>query len=84
MDQNSDSLEQIFLSASTDGSDGPTDATGAFASMAILESAKKLGLDPEEFLDNNDSYHFFEKTGGLLKTGPTETNVCDLQVLLIR
>jgi hydroxypyruvate reductase len=84
MDQASDSLEQIFLSASTDGSDGPTDATGAFASMSILESAKKLNLDPEDFLDNNDSYHFFEKAGGLLKTGPTETNVCDLQVLLIR
>lgn len=84
MDQGSDSLEQIFLSASTDGSDGPTDATGAFATINILESAKKLGLDPEEFLENNDSYHFFEKAGGLFKTGPTETNVCDLQVLLIR
>jgi hydroxypyruvate reductase len=84
MDQTTDSLEQIFLSASTDGSDGPTDAAGAFASMKILESAKKLGLNPEEFLDNNDSYHFFDKAGGLLKTGPTETNVCDLQVLLIR
>ena len=84
MDQATDSLEQIFQSASTDGSDGPTDATGAFASMKILESAKKLGLNPEEFLDNNDSYHFFDKAGGLLKTGPTETNVCDLQVLLIR
>lgn len=84
MDQGSDSLEQIFLSASTDGSDGPTDATGAFATIKILESAKKLGLDPEEFLENNDSYHFFEKAGGLFKTGPTETNVCDLQVLLIR
>jgi len=83
MDQTRDSLDQIFLSASTDGSDGPTDATGAFASMKILESAKRLGLDPETFLDNNDSYHFFEKAGGLLKTGPTETNVCDLQVLLI-
>lgn len=83
MDQSPDSANQIFLSASTDGSDGPTDATGAFASMKILESAKTLGLDPEEFLDNNDSYHFFEKAGGLLKTGPTETNVCDLQVLLI-
>lgn len=84
MDQTTDSSEQIFLSASTDGSDGPTDATGAFASIKILESAKKLGLNPEEFLDNNDSYHFFAKTGGLLKTGATETNVCDLHVLLIK
>lgn len=77
------SLDQIFLSASTDGSDGPTDATGAFASMKILEAAKMKGLDPEEYLDRNDSYHFFENAGGLFKTGPTETNVCDLQVLLI-
>lgn len=83
IDQTSNSLEQIFLSASTDGSDGPTDATGAFASMKILEAARNLGLDPEEFLDNNDSYNFFKQTGGHLKTGPTETNVCDLQVLLI-
>ncbi len=83
IDQTSNSLEQIFLSASTDGSDGPTDATGAFASMKILESARNQGLDPEEYLDNNDSYNFFKATGGHLKTGPTETNVCDLQVLLI-
>jgi hydroxypyruvate reductase len=83
MDQPDHSLNQIFLSASTDGSDGPTDATGAFASMEILKSAQKLSLDPEAFLDNNDSYHFFEKAGGHLKTGTTETNVCDLQVLLI-
>lgn len=83
IDQTNNSLEQIFLSASTDGSDGPTDATGAFASMKILEAARNLGLDPEEYLDNNDSYNFFKATGGHLKTGPTETNVCDLQVLLI-
>lgn len=84
MDQSDDSLEQIFLSASTDGSDGPTDAAGAFASTEILESSKKLDLDPEAFLDDNDSYHFFEKVDGLFKTGPTETNVCDLQILLIK
>jgi glycerate 2-kinase len=83
IDQPSESLEQIFLSASTDGSDGPTDAAGAFGSMKILESARNLGLDPEEYLDNNDSFHFFEQTGGHFKTGPTETNVCDIQVLLI-
>lgn len=77
------SSEQLFLSASTDGSDGPTDATGAFASMKILESAKMLGLDPDDYLDRNDSYHFFKRAGGHFKTGPTETNVCDLQILLM-
>lgn len=83
IDQVNDSLEQIFLSASTDGSDGPTDAAGAFGSMKNLESARNLGIDPEEYLDNNDSYHYFEQTGSHFKTGPTETNVCDIQVLLI-
>ena len=78
-----DSSEQLFLSASTDGSDGPTDATGAFASMKILESANMLSLDPDDYLDRNDSYHFFARAGGHFKTGPTETNVCDLQILLM-
>lgn len=76
--------EQIFLSASTDGGDGPTDATGAFANAEILENAKKLKLDPEDYLERNDSYHFFKKAGGHLITGATGTNVCDLQVLIIR
>ena len=83
-DHPKDSMEQIFLSASTDGQDGATDASGAFATIDILNASKKLKLAPEEFLEDNDSYHFFEKTGGLLKTGSTETNVCDLQILLIK
>lgn len=76
--------ECIFLlSASTDGSDGPTDAAGAFASGEFLEKSRKLGLDPGAYLRRNDSYTFFEKIGGLLKTGPTNTNVCDLQIILV-
>ncbi len=74
----------MFLSASTDGGDGPTDAAGAFASSEILERARQLGLDPREYLDKNDSYSFFEAVGGHLKTGPTNTNVCDLQIVLMR
>ncbi|MBC7712208.1 MAG: DUF4147 domain-containing protein [Rhizobacter sp.] len=74
---------QMFLSASTDGGDGPTDAAGAFASVDILKSASTKGLDPLEFLEKNDSYHFFSQAGGHLKTGSTETNVCDLQILLL-
>jgi hydroxypyruvate reductase len=72
-----------FLSASTDGSDGPTDAAGAFASTDILERAKSAGLSLADSLRNNDSYHFFERIDGLFKTGPTMTNVCDLHILLV-
>lgn len=73
----------IFLSASTDGSDGPTDATGAFASTDILKRARDAGLSIRHFLAANDSYHFFAATGDLFKTGPTMTNVCDLHMVLI-
>ncbi|MGD9939618.1 MAG: glycerate kinase [Clostridia bacterium] len=72
-----------FLSGGTDGNDGPTDAAGAFADAALLASSRKAGLDPRKFLASNDSYHYFEHIHGLLKTGPTNTNVCDLQVALI-
>ncbi|MCP4108090.1 MAG: glycerate kinase [Desulfobacteraceae bacterium] len=72
-----------FLSASTDGNDGPTDAAGAFASNEILDSANTKNLSVNEYLKNNDSYNFFDKAGFLLKTGPTNTNVCDLQLMLI-
>lgn len=74
----------LFLSAGSDGNDGPTDAAGAFASLALAQKAKALGIDPKAYLADNDSYHFFEKTGGLLKTGSTGTNVCDMQILLLR
>ncbi len=72
-----------FLSASTDGNDGPTDAAGAFADKKILENAENRQLSLDQSLKNNDSYHFFEKLQGLLKTGPTNTNVCDIQIFLI-
>jgi len=72
-----------FLSASTDGSDGPTDAAGAFASAAVAAEAETAGLSIAAFLAANDSYHFFDTIGRLLRTGPTMTNVCDLQITLI-
>ncbi len=71
-----------FLAASTDGSDGPTDAAGAFATKAVWEEAERKKLSAADYLANNDSYRYFEKANGLLKTGPTGTNVCDLQILL--
>jgi len=73
----------FFLSAGTDGNDGPTDAAGAFASLEIYNRGKGLGLNCEKYITASDSYHYFEKTEGLLKTGPTGTNVCDIQVLLV-
>ncbi len=72
-----------FLSAATDGNDGPTDAAGAFASLQTVETARSGGLDIGKYLKDNDSYHFFESSGHLLKTGPTNTNVCDLQICLV-
>jgi hydroxypyruvate reductase len=71
------------LSAGTDGIDGPTDAAGAIADSGTLARAASLGLDASQFLDDNDSYRFFERLGALLKTGPTGTNVMDVRMLLI-
>ena len=73
----------VILSGGTDGSDGPTDAAGALADGTTLVRAKELGLDANVFLDNNDSYHFFQRLGDLLITGPTFTNVMDLHVVLV-
>lgn len=73
----------LFLSASTDGTDGPTDAAGAFADGSTLERARRLGMNPYEYLDTNDSYNFFKRIGDLFITGPTKTNVMDIQILLI-
>ncbi len=72
-----------FVSAATDGTDGPTDAAGAFASTGIADKASASGLNWSECLANNDSYHFFDSINELLRTGPTNTNVCDIQVALI-
>ena len=72
-----------LLSAGTDGNDGPTDAAGAFVSSAVLDAARAAGLRAGPFLARNDAYAFFDAVGGLLRTGPTNTNVCDLQVLLV-
>jgi hydroxypyruvate reductase len=79
-----DAERLLLLAASTDGGDGPTDAAGAFASAAILERALSVGLDADDYLGRNDSYSFFDRLGELLRTGPTNTNVCDLQILLVR
>jgi glycerate-2-kinase len=71
------------LAAGTDGTDGPTDAAGAFSDGSTWERARGMGLDPEAFLADNDSYRLFDRLGDLLKTGPTGTNVNDLLVGLV-
>ncbi len=72
-----------LLSAGTDGTDGPTDAAGAIVDGQTTLKAKGQGLDPEDFLMNNDSYSFFKKTRDLFITGPTGTNVMDIQIVII-
>jgi hydroxypyruvate reductase len=72
-----------LLSAGTDGSDGPTDAAGAFVDGNTCLEALKKGIDPQEQLLNNDSYNFFRDLGCLFITGPTRTNVMDLICLLV-
>lgn len=73
----------VVLSGGTDGSDGPTDAAGAIADSTTLERAASKGLDAREYLGNNDSYNFFNELNDLYKTGPTNTNVMDLRILLV-
>jgi len=75
-------LEDVaFIALATDGGDGPTDAAGAVVTGEALGRAQALGLDPSEYLANNDSYTFFSKLGDCLMTGPTQTNVNDLVFL---
>jgi hydroxypyruvate reductase len=78
-----------LLSGGTDGTDGPTDAAGAMVDGETLPKSYAAGLDAAAYLENNDSYSFFSRldtlTGGAhhIKTGPTGTNVMDLQIILI-
>ncbi len=73
-----------LASVGTDGIDGPTDAAGAITDTTTLERALAAGLPPPDaFLANNDAYAFLAALGDLIHTGPTDTNVGDLQVVLI-
>jgi len=73
----------VVASLSTDGVDGPTDAAGAIVDGKTMLRAHKLGLNPREFLAENNSYSFFSKLGDLIFTGPTGTNVCDISVIVV-
>jgi glycerate 2-kinase len=72
-----------FLSAGTDGTDGPTDAAGAIVTSQMFSEAVKHGLDLQDYLTRNDSYTFFNTIKGLVITGPTGTNVMDMQLILL-
>jgi glycerate 2-kinase len=74
----------VVLSGGTDGNDGPTDAAGAVVDPFTVIRGKELGMEATDFLHNNDAYHFFEKTKDLLLTGPTNTNVMDVRLVLVR
>jgi hydroxypyruvate reductase len=71
------------LAADTDGIDGIEDNAGAVVAPDTLQRAAALGLKPQDALDRNDAYHFFEPLGDLLITGPTFTNVNDFRALLV-
>jgi glycerate-2-kinase len=78
-----ESEECVIASFSTDGIDGPTDAAGAIIDQSTLKRARQLGLDPEKYIANNDSYSFFSKLGDLICTGATGTNVNDVAVIIV-
>lgn len=71
------------FSVGSDGTDGPTDAAGGYVDGDSLGALGAKGIHVQDALDRNDSYHALEAIGGLLKTGPTGTNVNDFCVLLI-
>lgn len=78
-----DMEDVLILSAGTDGTDGPTDAAGAIADGSTLKRAAEKGLDVRLFLARNDAYHLFEPLGDLITTGPTNTNVNDVMLVLV-
>jgi len=73
-----------ILSAGTDGTDGPTNVTGAVVDSDTYSFALSKNIDAEKYLGEFDSYHFFKKAGGHIFTGPTMTNVMDIIIVLIR
>ncbi|MFQ5830338.1 MAG: glycerate kinase [Candidatus Methylomirabilia bacterium] len=73
----------VILAAGTDGTDGPTDAAGALADGQTVGRGKEIGRDARASLEDNDSYHFFSALGALVSTGPTNTNLLDLYLLLV-
>jgi hydroxypyruvate reductase len=74
--------DTTVLAAGTDGTDGPTDAAGAIVDAATVARAAAAGADASEALERNDSYALLAASGDLLRSGPTNTNLLDLYVVL--
>ncbi|MPY87638.1 MAG: DUF4147 domain-containing protein [Luteitalea sp.] len=72
-----------LASVGTDGIDGPTDAAGAIVGPTTALRAQAAAVDFRRALEANDAYHFFEPLGDLVRTGPTDTNVGDVQIALV-
>lgn len=79
----SDTKNMYVMACDTDGIDGSEDNAGAFFTPETLEKAKESQIIPQDYLANNDAYSFFERTGTLIKTGPTFTNVNDFRAVLV-
>ncbi len=73
----------VIFSVGSDGTDGPTDATGGVAFGDTFDRTKESGIDPDAALENNDAYNVLSACGGLIITGPTGTNVNDVSVALV-
>lgn len=73
----------VILSGGTDGTDGPTDAAGGIVDNTTIERGEAAGFAAKEFLRRNDTYHFLKRVDDLLITGPTFTNVMDVQIMLL-
>ena len=72
-----------MASIGTDGTDGPTDAAGAVVDGSTLRRAREQGLDVTDYVNNNNSYNFHKALGNLIVTGPTNTNVMDVRIILV-
>lgn len=76
-------MRYFTASVATDGVDGSTDGAGAWADETTYRKALGMALDPEVYLENNDSYSFFKELNQLIVTGPTRTNVMDIRMVYL-
>ena len=76
--------DTVIFSLGSDGTDGPTDAAGGLVDGETLDRLRDAGLAVHEVLSRNDAYHALEAVDGLIRTGPTGTNVNDVAVVLLR
>ncbi len=75
-------VPMLCLSAGTDGEDGPTPAAGAWFDDHTFSALRTSGLDPHSFARRADAYSLFQQLNGLILSGGTGTNVCDLRIAL--